>query len=58
MKIHRCDRCGKDIDHRNKVHIKEWDNTYDKLDLCCDCLDEFYHFITLFMEKKEENDNE
>ena len=55
MKIHRCDRCGADIlEHRNKVHIKEWDNTYDKLDLCCACLDEFYHFV--YGEKEANNE--
>ena len=55
MKIYKCDRCGKELANhdRNKVDVREWDNTIDRVDLCSNCLDGLYKFVY-----GKENDNE
>ena len=40
--------CGSELlpaNPRNKVDIREWDNTIDRIDLCSDCLDGLYKFV-------------
>lgn len=45
MKVYKCDRCNKDIELRNRIDTKEWDNTRDRFDLCNKCFKAFEEFV-------------
>ena len=47
MKVYKCDRCGKELAHhdRNRIDVREWDNTRYSFDLCNECFKEFDNFI-------------